>query len=93
MNYWDEFQAIAAYAESVGTQEIDMEILFKAVQKDVSTEKSIKMKENDRLVHRRFDLPSPLATKVEINSVGQGKGCAILQVGSKMIRFITKNGD
>ena len=70
-----------------------MEILFKAVQKDVSTEKSIKMKENDRLVHRRFDLPSPLATKVEINSVGQGKGCAILQVGSKMIRFITKNGD
>ena len=70
------FQAIAAYAESIGTQEIDMEILVRADD----YEKSFKIKENDRLVQRRVDLPSPLAATVEIDSVGEGKGCAILQV-------------
>ena len=36
--------------------------------------------EGDRLVQRRIDLPSPLALNVEIDSVGEGEGCAILQV-------------
>ena len=67
---------MAAYAESIGTQEIDMEIQIRAGE----YEKSFRIKENDRLVQRRVDLPSPLATNVEIDSVGQGKGCAILQV-------------
>jgi len=41
---------------------------------------SVQIKESDRLVQRRIDLPLPLASAVKIDSVGEGSGCAILQV-------------
>ena len=40
----------------------------------------VQIKESDRLVQRRIDLPLPLASTVKIDSVGGGTGCAILQV-------------
>lgn len=40
------------------------------------------IKESDRLVQRRIDLPLPMASIVEIDSVGEGEGCAIIQVFS-----------
>ena len=71
-----KFQAFAAYAEAVGIQPIDMKVLVTAG----SFSNLVQIKESDRLVQRRIDLPLPLASAVEIDSVGEGSGCAILQV-------------
>lgn len=70
------FQAIAAYASLIGTQTVDMEILVTAGE----FENYARIREHDRLVQRRIDLPSPLATEVHIATVGDGTGCAVLQV-------------
>lgn len=43
-------------------------------------ENYVRIREHDRLVQRRIDLPSPLATEVHIDTVGEGSGCAVLQV-------------
>ena len=69
-------QAIAAYAESIGTQPINMKVTVNAEEFSAG----FQMTESDRLVQRRIDLPSPLASSVEIDSVGEGEGCAIIQV-------------
>jgi len=76
-----DLKAIAAYAEVVGTQPIDMKVLVSTVAGAFS--RSVHIKESDRLVQRRIDLPLPLASTVEIDSAaGEGSsGCAILQVG------------
>lgn len=70
------FQAIAAYASLIGTQTVDMEILVAAGE----FENYARIREHDRLVQRRIDLPSPLATEVHIDTVGDASGCAVLQV-------------
>lgn len=77
-------QAIAAYAEAVGTQPIDMKVLITAG----AFSHSLQIKESDRLVQRRIDLPLPLAPTVEIDSVGEGSGCAVLQVRFKFYSFL-----
>ena len=71
-----KFQAFAAYAEAVGIQPIDMKVLVTAG----SFSNFVQIKESDRLVQRRIDLPLPLAPAVKIDSVGEGSGCTILQV-------------
>lgn len=46
-------------------------------------EENIVIKEADRLVQRRIDLPTPAtstASEVNIYSVGEGHGCAVVQV-------------
>jgi hypothetical protein len=53
-----------------------MEILVTAGE----FENYARIREHDRLVQRRIDLPSPLATEVHIDTVGDGSGCAVLQV-------------
>lgn len=53
-----------------------MEILVTAGE----FENYARIREQDRLVQRRIDLPSPLATEVHIDTVGEGSGCAVLQV-------------
>lgn len=68
-------QAIAAYASVIGAQSVDMEILVTAGV----YENYVRIRELDRLVQRRIDLPSPLATEVHIDTVGEGSGCAVLQ--------------
>ena len=74
-----DLKAIAAYAEVVGTQPIDMKVLVSTAAGAFS--RSVHIKESDRLVQRRIDLPLPLASTVEIDSAaGEGSGCAILQV-------------
>ena len=71
-----KFQAFAAYAQAVGIQPIVMKVLVTAG----SFSNSVQIKESDRLVQRRIDLPLPLASAVEIDSAGsEGSGCAILQ--------------
>lgn len=67
---------MSAYASLVGAQAIDMEMVVVAGE----FEKQFRMKEEDRLVQRRIDLPLPLASSVSLDSVGEGNGCAIVQV-------------
>jgi hypothetical protein len=43
-------------------------------------ERTFRIVQEDRLVQRRIDLPLPLAPSVSIDSVGEGGGCAIVQV-------------
>lgn len=39
-----------------------------------------RIRQHDRMVQRRFDLPAPLPASVKVESVGEAQGCAILQV-------------
>lgn len=43
-------------------------------------ENYIRIREHDRLVQRRIDLPLPLNPQVHIDTVGEGSGCVVLQV-------------
>ena len=47
----------------------------------------IRIREADRLVQRRIDLPLPLEPSVSIDTVGQGNGCAIVQVCYLLIKI------
>lgn len=67
---------MAAYASSIGAQPVDMEILFIAGD----LEHAVHIREQDRLLQRRIDLPLPLAANVNVSSVGEGNGCAMVQV-------------
>ncbi len=53
-----------------------MEILVTAGE----FEQYVRIREHDRLVQRRIDLPTPLASEVGIDTVGDGSGCSVLQV-------------
>jgi hypothetical protein len=61
-----------------------MEILVTAGE----FENYARIREHDRLVQRRIDLPTPLATEVHVDTVGEGSGCAVLQVGHHITVFI-----
>ncbi len=62
----------------IGAQPVDMELLVDAGE----FEYSIRIREQDRLVQRRIDLPLPLPSQVQIFSVSEGSGCTIVQVGT-----------
>lgn len=74
--YIFRLQAISAYASLIGTQSVDMELLVTAGE----FEHYVRIREQDRLVQRRIDLPLPLNPQVNIDTVGEGNGCVILQV-------------
>lgn len=69
-------QAISAYASLIGIQSVDMEVLVTAGE----FQNYIRIREQDRLVQRRIDLPTPLASEIKIAATGEGNGCVILQV-------------
>ena len=43
-------------------------------------EREIRVEQADRLGQRRVDLPLPLASSASLDSVGEGNGCAVVQV-------------
>jgi len=69
-------QAISAYAELIGSIKTNVEVGITADD----FEDSIRIQEHNRLVQRRIDLPSPLASEIKIDAIGDGNGCVILQV-------------
>lgn len=48
----------------------------------------IRIREQDRLVQRRIDLPLPLHPEVNIDTVGEGNGCVVLQVGRYILQIL-----
>ena len=69
-------QAISAYAELIGSGKSNVEVVITADD----FEDSIRIQEHNQLVQRRIDLPSPLASEIKIDTIGDGNGCVILQV-------------
>ena len=69
-------QAISAYAELIGSRKSNVEVVITADD----FEESIRIQEHNQLVQRRIDLPSPLASEIKIDTIGDGNGCVILQV-------------
>ena len=67
---------MSEYATVIGTEEVDVEMKIVAGK----FEKSLRVREKDRLVQRRVELPSPMAPSVAITSVDKSSGCAIVQV-------------
>lgn len=67
---------MSEYATAIGTEEADMKIQIATGK----FERSVRVKEKDRLVQRRIELPLPLAPSVAITSIDKSNGCAIVQV-------------
>lgn len=64
-----------------------MEILVTAGE----FEQYVRIREHDRLVQRRIDLPTPLASDVNIDTVGDGSGCTVLQVRPSRSLDVVRN--
>ena len=67
---------MSEYATAIGTEEADMKIQIATGK----FERSVRVKEKDRLVQRRIELPLPLAPSVAITSIDKSNGCVIVQV-------------
>ena len=64
------------YASLVGLQLVDIKMNVFAE----TFARNFSIREKDRLVQRRVDLPLPLASDVTINSSTGRSGCATIQV-------------
>ena len=67
---------IAAYAELIRNKKINVETVITVDD----FEGSIRVQEHNRLVQRRIDLPSSLASEIKIDTFGDGDGWVFLQV-------------